>query len=75
MTNLQDNSPHSGWTQTQDDLLRQLVDDVAPPQLIAARLNRTVTEIRRRGDAIGLPLKWYQRISGASTVSVASEPR
>ena len=62
---LQNNKPGAGWNQAQDDLLRQLVEDAVPPGVIADQLKRTVPEIRRRGDAIGLPLKWYQRISSA----------
>jgi hypothetical protein len=68
MRSVQDNRPGVGWNQDQDDLLRQLVEDAAPPEMIADRLNRTVTEVRRRGDTIGLPLKWYQRISHARGV-------
>jgi hypothetical protein len=52
-----------GWTQDQDDLLRLLVDQTTPLEVICSRLNRTVDEVRRRGNVIGLPLKWYQRIS------------
>jgi hypothetical protein len=63
MGSLQDNRPGVGWNQDQDDVLRQLVEDSAPPEAIADRLKRTVTEIRRRGDPIGLPFEWYQRIS------------
>jgi hypothetical protein len=62
---LQNNKPGAGWNQAQDDLLRQMVEDAVPPEVIADQLKRTVAEIRRRGDAIGLPLKWYQRISSA----------
>ena len=65
MRSLQNNTPGAGWNQAQDDLLRQLVEDAVPPEVIADQLKRTVPEIRRRGDAIGLPLKWYQRISSA----------
>lgn len=65
MRSLQNNKPGAGWNQAQDDLLRQLVEDAVPPEVIADQLKRTVPEIRRRGDAIGLPLKWYQRISSA----------
>ena len=65
MRSLQNNKAGAGWNQAQDDLLRQLVEDAVPPEVIADQLKRTVPEIRRRGDAIGLPLKWYQRISSA----------
>jgi len=65
MRSLQNNKPGADWNQVQDDLLRQLVEDAVPPEVIADQLKRTVPEIRRRGDAIGLPLKWYQRISSA----------
>ena len=65
MRSLQNNKPGADWNQVQDDLLRQLVEDAVPPEVIADQLKRTLPEIRRRGDAIGLPLKWYQRISSA----------
>jgi len=57
MRSLQNNKPGAGWNQAQDDLLRQPVEDAVPPEVIADQLKRTVPEIRRRGDAIGLPLK------------------
>jgi len=47
MRSLQNNKPGAGWNQAQDDLLRQLVEDAVPPEVIADQLKRTVPEIRR----------------------------
>jgi hypothetical protein len=58
--------PHTkpeAWTKDQDELLGHLVDLNTPLEIITIRLNRSATEIRRRGDLIGLPLKWFQRVS------------
>jgi hypothetical protein len=63
MENLRNNNPSGGWAREEDDLLRQLVQQDTLPEIIANRLNRTVNEVRRRGDLIGLPLKWFQRIA------------
>ena len=44
MRSLQNNKAGAGWNQAQDDLLRQLVEDAVPPEVIADQLKRTVPE-------------------------------
>jgi hypothetical protein len=53
-------NPNSRWTPNEDDLFRQMADAGTPPEVVAAKLNRTVLAIRTRAYTIGLPLKWFK---------------
>ena len=48
------------WTSQEDDLFRSMAEAGARPELIAAKLKRSVPAIKTRAYAIGLPLKWYK---------------
>src|ERR1700730_13757740 len=48
------------WTPREDDLFRRMAEANIRPELIAARLNRSVHAIKARAYAIGLPLKWFR---------------
>jgi hypothetical protein len=48
------------WTPQEDDLFRRMAEANARPELIAAKLNRSVHGIKARAYAIGLPLKWFR---------------
>jgi hypothetical protein len=48
------------WTPQEDDLFRRMAEANIRPELIAAKLNRTVHAVRARAYAIGLPLKWFR---------------
>jgi hypothetical protein len=44
----------------EDDLFRKMAEANIRPELIAAKLNRSVDAIKVRAYAIGLPLKWFK---------------
>jgi len=48
------------WIPKEDDLLRRMAEANIRPELIAAKLNRSVHAIKARAYAIGLPLKWFK---------------
>ena len=48
------------WTPSEDDVFRKMVEANTRPELIAAKLNRSVHAIKTRAYAIGLPLKWFK---------------
>jgi len=48
------------WTPREDDLFRRMAAANTRPELIAAKLNRSVHAIKARAYAIGLPLKWFK---------------
>jgi hypothetical protein len=48
------------WTPQEDDLFRKMAEANIRPELIAAKLNRSVHAVRSRAYAIGLPLKWFR---------------
>jgi hypothetical protein len=53
-------SPSSRWTAQEDDLFRRMAEANIRPELIAAKLNRSVHAVKARAYAIGLPLKWFR---------------
>jgi hypothetical protein len=50
----------SRWTQQEDVLLRRMAEASVRPEIIAAKLNRTVHAVKARAYMIGLPLKWFK---------------
>ncbi len=50
----------SRWTPHEDDRFRTMVEANIGPELIAAKLNRTVHALKARAYTIGLPLKWFK---------------
>jgi hypothetical protein len=48
------------WTPHEDDLFRRMAEANIRPELIAAKLNRSVHAVKARAYAIGLPLKWFR---------------
>ena len=48
------------WTPQEDDLFRTMAEANTRPELIAAKLNRSVHAIKTRAYMIGLPLKWFK---------------
>jgi hypothetical protein len=50
----------SRWTPQDDDLLRRMAEANTRPEIIAAKLNRSVHAIKARAYTIGLPLKWLK---------------
>jgi hypothetical protein len=57
---------NSRWTPAEDDLFRRMAESNIRPEIIAAKLNRSVHAVRARAYTIGLPLKWFKlkKISG-----------
>jgi hypothetical protein len=49
------------WTPQEDDLFRRMAEGNIRPEIIAAKLNRTVHAIKLRAYTIGLPLKWFKK--------------
>ena len=49
-----------GWTREQDEIFWHLVGKQTPEEVIAAALNKTCQDLRRRGYALGLPAKWFK---------------
>jgi hypothetical protein len=52
------------WTPQDDERLRRMVEAELPADEIATHLGRPVSSLKKRGYAIGLPLKWFK--SGSS---------
>jgi hypothetical protein len=50
----------SRWTSEEDELFRRMAEANTRPELIAAKLNRSVHAVRARAYTIGLPLKWFK---------------
>jgi hypothetical protein len=48
------------WTPIEDNLFRKMAEANIDPEIIAAKLNRSVRNIKTRAYAIGLPLKWFK---------------
>jgi hypothetical protein len=48
------------WTPSEDDAFREMAEANIRPELIAAKLNRSVHAIKARAYTIGLPLKWFK---------------
>ena len=48
------------WTTREDDLFRRMAEANTRPELIAAKLKRSVRAIKARAYTIGLPLKWFK---------------
>jgi hypothetical protein len=46
------------WTPQEDALFRRMAEANTRPEVIAAKLNRSVRAIKARSHMIGLPLKW-----------------
>jgi len=46
------------WTPREDALFRRMAEANTRPEVIAAKLNRSVRAITARAYRIGLPLKW-----------------
>ena len=53
-------SRSSRWTPEEDVLFRKMAEASTSPEIIAAKLNRSVHAIKARAYAIGLPLKWFK---------------
>ena len=53
-------SRSSRWTPQEDALFRKMAEASTSPEIIAAKLNRSVHAIKARAYAIGLPLKWFK---------------
>jgi hypothetical protein len=51
----------SRWTPKENNLFRKMVEANVDPEVIAARLNRSVNTLRIRAYTIGLPLKWFKQ--------------
>ncbi|QIG97684.1 MULTISPECIES: hypothetical protein [unclassified Bradyrhizobium] len=49
-----------GWTREQDEIFWHLVKKQTPEEVIAAALNKTCQDLRRRGYVLGLPAKWFK---------------
>ena len=50
----------SRWTSEEDELFRRMAEANTRPELIAAKLNRSVHAVKARAYTIGLPLKWFK---------------
>jgi hypothetical protein len=48
------------WTSEEDDLFRRMAAANVRPEIIAAKLNRSVHAVKARAYTIGLPLKWFK---------------
>jgi hypothetical protein len=52
--------PSNRWTPEEDALFRSMAEASTGPEVIAAKLNRSVHAVRARAYVIGLPLKWFK---------------
>ena len=50
----------SRWNPREDNLFRKMAHANTGPEIIAAKLNRSVQDLRTRAYTIGLPLKWFK---------------
>jgi hypothetical protein len=57
------------WTPEEDALFRRLVEIHTDPEIIAAKLNRSLHALKTRAYAIGLPRKWFKRKSSLQSQS------
>jgi hypothetical protein len=48
------------WTPQEDDRFRRMAEANTRPEVIAAKLDRSVHAIKARAYTIGLPLKWFK---------------
>ena len=48
------------WTPKEDEIFRRMAEANIRPELIAAKLNRSIHAIKARAYTIGLPLKWFK---------------
>jgi len=48
------------WAPEEDDLFRKMAEAGIRPEVIAAKLNRSIQAVRARAYTIGLPLKWFK---------------
>jgi len=48
------------WTPKEDNLFRKMAEANIDPEIIAAKLNRSVHTLKARAYTIGLPLKWFK---------------
>ena len=48
------------WTPEEDALFRRLAETHTDPEIIAAKLSRSVHALKTRAYAIGLPRKWFK---------------
>ena len=53
-------SRSSRWTAQEDALVRRMAEANTRPEIIAAKLNRSVHAIKARAYTIGLPLKRFK---------------
>lgn len=64
----------SRWTPQEDALFRRMAEANVRPEIIAAKLNRSVHAIKLRAYTIGLPLKWFKmKANGKGTAHDATE--
>jgi hypothetical protein len=50
----------SRWTPKEDSLFRKMAEANMGPEIIAAKLNRSIHSLKVRAYTIGLPLKWFK---------------
>jgi hypothetical protein len=55
-----DETRGSRWTPKEDSFFRKMVEANIDSEIITAKLNRSVHNLRTRAYAIGLPLKWFK---------------
>jgi hypothetical protein len=48
------------WTPQEDALFRSMAEANTSPEMIAAKLKRSVHAVKARAYTIGLPLKWFK---------------
>ena len=48
------------WTPREDNLFRKMAEANVGPEIIAAKLNRSIHTLKVRAHTIGLPLKWFK---------------
>jgi hypothetical protein len=57
------------WTAEEDNLFRTMVEANVSPDVIATKMNRTVSALKARAYTIGLPLKWFRpRLSPGTSI-------
>jgi hypothetical protein len=57
------------WTPQEDDRFRRMAEANTRPEVIAAKLDRSVHAIKARAYVIGLPLKWFKLKAKGKTIS------
>jgi hypothetical protein len=53
------------WTKLEDGLFREMVENGVLAEQIAARLERDISDLKRRSYSLGFPRKWFKRPSPA----------